>query len=229
VNEENAMSLFHRVSDILSANIAELIERYEDPELLLKQAVREMEESIRKAMEHAVQVVAHEKVLSRQLAKEESAATLWRERAETAVRRGDDHTAREALREKRGREELCKSLAQHLEETSRAGHTLRHQIESMRLRSEDAKRKLHLLAARQHAAKARQQLLLEFRRTPFEGDAFQKFERMCRKVERTEAEAEARADLSDETGITQRTDWQRDEFDRQIEDELAEMKGKRGT
>jgi len=190
------MRLFNRLSDILSANLNDLVERYEDPELLLKQAVREMDESIRAALQDAVKVVAHEKILARQLADEESAVTLCRRQAEAAVQRGEDHLAREALRLKRDREAVCASLAKQLEESTTVGQTLRRQIESMRRRAEEANRKLLLLATRQRAAKARQRLLKEFSHVPIGDDAFQKFERMCRKVERTEAEADALAELT---------------------------------
>ncbi|HVC98244.1 MAG TPA: PspA/IM30 family protein [Pirellulales bacterium] len=81
------MRWLNRLTDILSANLSDLIERYEDPELLLKQAVREMDESIRAALQDAVKVVAHEKILARQLADEESAVTLSRRQAEAAVQR----------------------------------------------------------------------------------------------------------------------------------------------
>jgi phage shock protein A len=224
------MKLLNRVADILSANLSELIERYEDPELLLKQAVRQMEESIRTAMEHAVKVVTHEKILARQVADEESVVTLWRQRAESAVRRGEDHVAREALRQKRCHEDHCESLAKQLGEATRAGQTLRGEIESMRLRAEEANRKLHLLAARQHAAIARQQLLREFSRTPFGEEAFQSFERMCRKVERTEAEADARAELSGERpAVATFSDLPGSAGDSQVETELAAIKAQIGA
>ena len=190
------MHLLNRLTDILSANLSELIERYEDPELLLKQAVQEMDESIRAAMRQAVKVVTHEKIIARQLAEEESAITLSRGRAEEAVRGGDDNLAREALRHKRDREAATVSTAKQLAEATRTGQTLRGQIEAMRLRAEEANRKLVLLAARRRAAEARQRLLREFSAAPLGEDAYQKFERMCRKVERTEAEAEALAELS---------------------------------
>ena len=167
------MRLLNRLTDILSANLNELVERYEDPELLLKQAVREMDESIRTALEHAVKVVAHEKILARQLADEESAITVWRQRAESAVQRGEDQAAREALRHKRGHEAVSVSLTKQLEEATRAGQSLRKQIEAMRLRTEEAGRKLVLLAARQRAAEARQRLLREFSAVPIGGAAFQ--------------------------------------------------------
>jgi len=190
------MRLLHRLSDILSANLNELIERYEDPELLLKQAVREMDVSLRTALESAVKVVAHEKLLARQLSEEESAATGWRGRAEAAVQRGDDEVAREALRHKRDREAASAILAAQLAEVTVAGQALRRQIESMRRRATDAERKLTLLSARQRAAEARQRLLREFSLLPIGDQAFAKFERLCRKVERTEAQADALTELS---------------------------------
>src|SRR5258708_38488856 len=190
------MRLLTRLTDILSANLNDLVERYEDPELLLKQAVREMDESVRAALQDAVKVVAHEKILARQLADEESAVTLCRRQAEAAVQRGDDHLAREALCLKRDRETVCASLAKQLEESTAVGQTLRRQIEAMRRRAEGANRKLAVLAARPRAAKARQRVLREFSLVPIGEDAFQKFERMCRKVQRTEAEADALAELT---------------------------------
>jgi len=190
------MRLISRLGDIVSANLNELVERYEDPELLLKQAVCEMDESLRAALENAVKVVAHEKLLARQLAEEEAGVSAWHEQAAAAVRRGDDAAARSALRSKRERENVVGVLTKQLAEATAAGQRLRSDIEALRLRTEEAKRKLTLLAARQRAAAARQRLLREFNAAPLGDEAFAKFERMCRKVEAAEAEADALAELS---------------------------------
>ncbi|WP_425619406.1 PspA/IM30 family protein [Anatilimnocola sp. NA78] len=190
------MGLLQRLSDLLSANVNELVERYEDPELLLKQAIREMDAAVGAALANAVKVVAEEKLLARQLSAEEAAAATWHERAAAAVRRKDDETARSALLRKREHEAASATLARHLDEAANLGQSLRRQIESLRLRTDDARRKLVLLTARQRAATARQRLLLEFSTVPIGEHAFQKFERLCRKVERSEAEAEALAELT---------------------------------
>lgn len=224
------MRLFQRLGDILSANVSELVERYEDPELLLRQAVREMEESVRAALESAVRVVAHEKILSRQLGDEERAVAAWRERATAAVRNGNDAAALEALRSKREREWVLAALAEQLAEASQGAQSLRRQIESMRLRLEEAKRKLSLLAARQRSAQARQQLLREFSAVPIGDEAFQKFERMCRKVEQNEAEADALAELTADSG----SPWGRSLLDDppapdELAAELRELKAKCGA
>jgi phage shock protein A len=104
------------------------------------------------------------------------------------------------------------------------------QIEAMRLRTEEAGRKLVLLAARQRAAEARQRLLREFSAVPIGGDAFQKFERMCRKVERTEAEAEALAELSgNDCAVAELCTSEVGTGDKDIEAELTALKGQCGA
>ena len=44
------MGLFKRVSDIISANLNDLIERFEDPEKMLNQVISEMETAIGKEL-----------------------------------------------------------------------------------------------------------------------------------------------------------------------------------
>ena len=45
------MRLFKRISDIVSANLNDLVDRCEDPESMLNQAVREMEAAIASTFE----------------------------------------------------------------------------------------------------------------------------------------------------------------------------------
>jgi len=160
---------------------------------LLKQAVREMEAAIRAALADATKVVAHEKILARQLSEQEVAIGRLRRIAETAAESGDDSRAIAVLRQKREREIVASSLAKQLAEVTTAAQALRQQIEDMRRRVDDAQRKLNLLTARQRAAEARQRLLREFSEVPLGDDAFHKFDRMCRKVEQIEAETDALA------------------------------------
>lgn len=221
------MSVLKRLTDILSANVNELIERYEDPELMLKQAVREMEESIRVALENAARVVSHEKILTRQLADEESAIEKWRERATAAVTRGDDAEALRFLRHKHDQEVVATVLTKQLAEVSDAARLLRRQIDSMRRRVDEAKRKLVLLAARQRAAEARLRLLRENGDVALGDDAFHKFDRMCRKVMQSEADADALAELTRESA--NRLDSIEHEVrvgNDELEAELRELKAK---
>jgi phage shock protein A len=100
----------------------------------------------------------------------------------------------------------------------------------MRRRADEANRKLLLLATRQRAAKVRQRLLREFSLAPIGEDAFRKFERMCRKVEQTEAEADALAELTaGPDTVFELTAVRVGNGDKEIEAELDALKAQVGV
>ena len=84
------MRLFQRIGDIIAANLNDLVDRFEDPEVMLKQAIREMETMIEGATGGAARAIAGERLLARDLSDHEQKAASWRGRAEEAVVRGDD-------------------------------------------------------------------------------------------------------------------------------------------
>lgn len=59
------MGLFKRISDIVSANLNDMVERFEDPEQMLRQAIREMEEAIGRAKPDVARAMANEKTLAK--------------------------------------------------------------------------------------------------------------------------------------------------------------------
>ena len=91
------MRLFQRIGDIIAANLNDLVDRFEDPEVMLKQAIREMETMIEGATGGAARAIAAERLLARDLSDHEQKAASWRGRAEEAVVRGDDALARQAI------------------------------------------------------------------------------------------------------------------------------------
>ena len=89
--------LFQRIGDIIAANLNDLVDRFEDPEVMLKQAIREMETMIESATGGAARAIAGERLLARDLADHERKALRWNGRAEKAVLQGDDDLARQAI------------------------------------------------------------------------------------------------------------------------------------
>ncbi len=51
-------NIFKRVHDVVNANINELLDRIEDPERMIKQVIREMEDHINQCKEGVVDAVA---------------------------------------------------------------------------------------------------------------------------------------------------------------------------
>ncbi|HLJ12502.1 MAG TPA: PspA/IM30 family protein [Planctomycetaceae bacterium] len=192
------MGLFQRISDIISANLNEMTESFEDPERMLKQAIREMEQSISDATHETAKVLANEKLLAKELANNERQADDWQRKAEQAVESGDDNLARKALARKQEHQKLVTALQDQMHAAQDASRTLKHQLEGMQAKLAEAKRNLATLSARQRAADFKKKMHTNeaaLETGAATDDAFAKFERMREKVERAEAEADALAEL----------------------------------
>jgi phage shock protein A len=205
-----------------------MAEQFEDPEKMLKQAIREMEQSIQEATQETARALATEKKLARELQNNESEAAQWTKRAEQAVDSGDDDLARKALTRKQEHEKLAVALSDQLKAARDASQTLRHQLDGMKAKLAEAKRNLATLSARQKAADVRKKIYSQANESDLtlEKSAFDKFDRLREKVEQAEAEAEALADLQ---GIDE-SSWREaaaPSIDNNVEDELAALKKKR--
>lgn len=221
------MSIFVRISDIITANFNELIEKYENPEQMLKQAIREMESAISSARPDVARAMASEKTVAKELAANEKQATLWKERATTAVRSGDDELAKKALSRAKEFEKIIAALRDQLNASTEASQSLRRQYEAMESKLADAQRRLATLVARNRAAEIRTRLATAECQLDIPGDAFAKFDRMAKKVENAEAEAEAYSELAQAKASLNPApikEFEADEIDLEVEAELASLK-----
>ena len=190
------MGLFKRVSDIISANLNEMVEKYEDPEKMLKQAIVEMESSIEEARRNVARAMASEKLVAKAMAENEHQAAQWASHAEAAIEASDDAMARKALGRKQEYRKIAAALADQHASAAEASTTLRRQLEAMQAKLADAKRRLGSLGARKKAADVRAKMAIEGIDPQLSADAFAKFDRMREKVELAEAEADALRELS---------------------------------
>jgi phage shock protein A len=219
------MGLFKRMSDIVSANLNEMAETYENPEKMLKQAVREMETSIDEARRDVARSMASDKVVASQLAENERQAKHWQSRAEAAIEAGDDHLARKALSRKQEYEKIAAALKDQHSVASESSTTLLRQLEAMQAKLSEAKRQLGTLTARKKAADVRSRMSLGMPAPELNHDAFAKFDRMREKVEMAEAEADALRELAGELPRDERLPEPGD-IDLEVDAELLELKKK---
>jgi phage shock protein A len=194
------MSIFKRISDIISANLNDMVEDYENPEQMLRQAVREMEDAIAKAKPDVARAMANDKLLAKELSVNEAECENWTKRAGAAVDAGDDALARKALGRKREYEKIVAALRDQQSASTEATQTLRRQLEAMQSKLSEARRRLGTLTARNKAAEVRNKMAKAQLgvSTDLNQEAFDKFDRLSRKVEQAEAEAEAMAELARE-------------------------------
>jgi phage shock protein A len=94
------MSIFSRARDIIAANVADLIDRADDPAKTIRVIIMEMEETLVEVRASAARSIAEQKEKRRQIAVIEHLQASWTERAELALEKGREDLARGALIEK---------------------------------------------------------------------------------------------------------------------------------
>jgi phage shock protein A len=214
------MRLFRRIGDIVAANLNEWVDRFEDPELMLKQAIREMETMIEAATAGAARAIAGERLLARELADQERKARSWNSRAEGAVIRGDDDLARQAIARAHEHEAMARALVEQQASAERTAKALRGQIDAMRAKQAEARRKLTSLSARRQVAETGRALC----GSAVGANGFARFERMHHQIEQAEAEAEALGELYESDAWSLEAEAESRERARRVEDDLAAIK-----
>jgi phage shock protein A len=202
----------------LTANLNDLLDQCENPERMLRQAVRKMESAFGKLLEAAAQAIAHERTLGRQVGDQQHFIERHLRAAEAAVARGDDEAARRELRHKSECERLHARLAAQRESAAALGDRLRGQVAALRIKLAEARQKLLEITARSRAAAAQREFATRMSGTSC-GAAVANFDRLCARVERTEDETAALLEL-----IGQADDLPA--FDPDVEADLAALKEK---
>jgi phage shock protein A len=91
------MAIFSRLTDLLKANINDLIDRAEDPEKMVKQIIIDMEEKLQNAVQGLGSVMASERQILLQLEKAQAESKLWEDRAKIALKASDEKLAKKAV------------------------------------------------------------------------------------------------------------------------------------
>ena len=216
-------NLFKRINDVITANISDLVDRVEDPEKMIKQIIREMEENIARAKEGVVSAIASEKTLQQQVDKHRREAENWQENARTALKDSNEELARQALVRKNGHDTILKSLEPALESAQGASASLKAQLKALEAKLDEAKRKRGALVARQHAAEAMHSMT-KMDASFKEGlDAQGDFIRMEEKVAGMEARTQAVTEVyTDADSVKQ--EFLDMEVQTEVEAELAALK-----
>ena len=218
-------NLFKRINDVLSANINDLIDRVEDPERMVKQIIREMEDNISKAKEGVVEAIASEKQLQKELESNQKQVAEWLSRAETALLNHNETLARSALARKKEHEAICKVLEPSWQSAKNSSDRLKAQLKALEAKLEEARRKRTSLAARQHAATARQQMDKTLSNFESGMKAQNNFERMEDRVTEMEARTEALEELRNDASQLEQ-EFLDMEVHAEIDDELQALKKK---
>ena len=192
------MSIFNRISDILKANINDLLDRAEDPEKMVKQIIADMEEQVRDATEALGQAMASEKQAYAQLEKAKQNSREWEDTAKLAINAGNEELARKALTSKVEVDKNIQAFQASYDQIAAQTSELHSRVEVLRQKLEEARQRQNMLIARAKMADATENVATAMTETD-PNSALAKLEKMERKVEDKEARAEAFAEMSGET------------------------------
>ena len=214
------MGLFDRISRLVRANLNDLVNKAEDPEKILDQAVIDMQEDLVQLRQAVAQAIANQKRSEQQYNQAQSQANQWESRAKLALQKGEEGLAREALQRKKGYTETANTMKLTLDQTLGQVDALKRNLIQLESKISEAKTKKNMLKARAQAAKANEQLQGLLGGINPSG-ATSAFERMEDKVLQLESRAQAAGEL---TGSDFESKFAVLEAGSDVDDELAALK-----
>lgn len=219
--------MWARLKRLFRSVFGGIIEKAEDPELILQQTIRDMREKVPQMQNNVVQVMATEKLLQKEV------VTLEREIK--------DYDAKVKAAITSSRDDIARTYITALQEKQIALERARAQLETAHAASEQAKKFLdnYILQVKKRTAEA-QQLVNEARAAKMQeqlsqtmasfqiGDDAGTFQEMREKIQRRSAAAEARMDIATGGVESQIQDIEREALNMQVEDTLTAYKRQMG-
>ena len=214
------MGMFSRFTDIINANLNNMLDKAEDPEKMVKLIIQEMEETLVEVRSTAAKNIAEKKTLMRQIASLETSIKNWQEKAELAISKGRDDLAKSALSEKQKSMTQVTELQHGLAQLDVFLSAVQEDGQRLQEKLKEAKRKQESFSLRKESAEVR--LKVRERAVVYNIDeAISKFERYQQKIDRVEAEIESYDLTANKDLDSQFRDLEADET---VETELAELK-----
>jgi len=218
------MGILERISTIVKANIHDLLDRAEDPEVMLDQYIRDLESGVNEAREELVNAMADEKRLAAKVEERKRQVRDWEEKAEQAVRLGKDEAARSALRAARAYQEEVDSTTAAWEEQKEKVAELQKQFEQIEKKLASIKSERDALLAEHKATRAKEKLTTAQSSVNKATAALKGIERMKECLAREAAKAAAREEIAAMSAEV--AEAEKSQVDLEIEARLAELKAK---
>ena len=184
--------VFSRARDIFAANMADLLDRAEDPSRMIRMIILEMEETLVEIRASAARQIADIKEMQRALGRLDSNAADWTARAQLALEKGREDLARAALAERQQVIDIAASLKQEMEQLDGVLRAYEVDIAKLQAKLREARARQNAIAARFESAvhRARANEAIHGHRT---ADALAKFEILERRADFAEGRADALA------------------------------------
>jgi phage shock protein A len=192
-------TLLQRINTLVSANAHHLVDQLEEPERMLAQALRDLDQEMLRVKSRAVRALAAEKLLGRQIDQLGTRAGDCATTAERALLAGNEDRARLALERQLAAESDAKALEPTLERAKQNSATLRRQLDLLRDARRRAAHKRLALTSRHRLAQAQRAAAATLDAQPVCSidDAWGRMGDLEDRIAAEEAEAEAAVEITD--------------------------------
>lgn len=213
------MGVITRVKNIVRANTNAVLEKFENPEVVMRDSIERMEKDFARCRDRVGQILAESKVSKKRQAFHACKAEEWEAKARLALRKEKEDLAREALERKDAEARRADECAAALVEQETAAEEAKAALIDLKERIEKARVDMGEWVARERKAKTR----LNNARRQAEGkapvgasptvtsaftvssDAIEEFDRIVRRIEETECLADAQEELARDARLGPRT------------------------
>jgi len=214
------MGLLRRVQRMVNASINDLVDRAEDPVKMIKQLVREMEQSVVETQEATAAAMANLKQLQKRQVQNRAEGEKWLTNARLALGRGDEELTRQALRRRKIHTDLEGSYVEQIATQENTVATLKTALAALRAKLDEARARSKVLVSKAQQTKAQDEVRRIASRAP-DTSAFAEFERMAERIDERELAVVAAIELDVDTLEAK---FEKQEEDAEIEAELVALK-----
>jgi phage shock protein A len=213
------MNILTRFWYVIKANANAVINKFEDPEKMLEQSIRDMQKQVERMRTDIVTVIAEEKKLKSELDKYRPEIEQWEHKAMLALKAGKEDLAKEALKRKQQSVDLVQQLHPQWEKQAQVSERLKKEYQQLKNRIEQAQHKKRNLVVRLRHAETQKRLNSML--TELKTD--RTFERLEGKLADMEALTEAKMEVEDNSLENQFAKLTSTD-DLSVEQELAALK-----
>ncbi len=221
------MGLWSRFKRSMRALFGGVIEKTEDPELILQQTIRDMRDRVPELNNAVTQVMATERLLSRNKERLEAQVIDLDSKIKASVKMGRDDIATAYIGQLQQAQLDLQKTSQQLEHASAASKQALKARDNYLLQMQRRTAEAMQLINQSKQAKLQEQLAQTMETFQL-GDDASTFNEMRDKIDRRAATAEAKMQLSAASVDTQMQEIEREAMDMQLQDKLLSYKREMG-
>jgi phage shock protein A len=219
-------NILDRVTSVLRANINDALDHAENPEMMLNQIIRDMQDALRQADSDIAEQIAQQKMMQSDLDAAKQNADAWNQKAALAVSKGGDDLARQALARANDYTDQITVYQKQLDAQTHAVAELKAKRDALQEKYEAAQRNREVLISRAKSAQAQQRLSTATSKVSAV-DYGSDLEHMERRIQEMEARANAQAEVA-ESHTSLDDQIHKLQGDERIEQQLAALKATQG-